>query len=286
MHLQALLQQYLEIRAAHYIKTLEEDERQGQLMHPQQYIVQQHQHLQLYQMVPMFQNQQHQPNYYYQNNPQVQLYSHHQAGLIPVGEQSYYSYDRGLQDKSHQTHQSLPTQFVTQPPVFSTSYGNFVTPVYNQDQAHNQDYNDHQIDDSEQIVENYPSDKHTHVRFKKKNLFHSPAYSLHRSKPIVVLADTPGQEEDDRHQIKSEPSEHNSYDYDNNLGYNPSNYHSLHSILGPNSQELHKRNVPKRMATLSTRQYNDNVSRLIASKSKRIRKTNMTRNDKVKVETS
>lgn len=298
LHLQALLQQYLEIRAAQYIKALEEQERHGHLMHPQHYVAQQHQHMQYVPMiVPMYNHQYYQQPQQQQQQPDYQHYYQHQVHhgssyQIPAGEQSYYN--RQPQQQAPQEYQQVQQQ----PQEYPTSYINFVTPTYEQGELHHktQHHQHHQHQQNEDVSletsENYPSDKHTQVIFKKKkNRAHRPAATYITSEPIVV-PDPPmhhQQEETYQHQPETvhynHQPEHGSYDQKN--GHNeypaeaeivavtqrtksPYNYHVNHPTLAPTHEELHERHNPKRMAPFTKEQF-EKARRMTMNKSKRNR---------------
>lgn len=299
LHLQALLQQYLEMRAAQYIKVLEDQERHGHLHHPQHYVAQQHQHMQymsMFSVNPVYQQhgyyqQQQQPQQTYQQYYQV---DHGNSYPTTAGEQSYYTQAQAAPQEYHHpsTHQQQE---------YPTSYINFVTPTYDQGDLHQQNHqpqvqhhetqqqilhNEHH-DDRLETSENYPSDKHTQVVFKKKkNRVHRPSITYRQSAPIVV-PDPPQQQEE---VYQSEPvhnshqPEHQLYAYTNNFNEHSEdsevvavtqrsqpvvNYHVLQPTLAPTHEELHERHNPKRMAPFSKEQFEK--ARRIMTKSKRHR---------------
>lgn len=315
VHLQALLQQYLEMRAAMYIHALEEEERRGNLQHPQHYINQQHQAMQYYHQMmssvpqhhhmmyqhyqpsaPPQQQQQHshhhqpqpqQPHimYYHQNQhhqqyPQQYIEVEHVADgyhQIPAGEQSYYHQSTApgvdvtpgpsyLPPTGHQSQQEHPT-----------SYINFVTPVYDQSELHHQQQHhpvteDH--NDDVHVAENYPSEKHTRVIYKKKNhplvqpgiVYHQPEI---QKRPIVVA-----EPQEDSYNHKDEYHHHHHHQQQISVSSNhrtnpPFNYHVAMSTLSPTIDELHERHHPKRMVSLTKEQFEK--ARRIVMKSKRSR---------------
>ena len=321
LHLQALLQQYLEIRAAQYIKVLEEQERHGNLHHPQHYVTQQHQHMQYMSMysTPMY----HQS--YYQNQPQPhpgfqQYYqvNHGNNYAVPAGEQSYYSHPQPQPQEYHhpstqpqQEYHHQPTQpeqeyhhQPTQPQQeyhhpstqsqqeYPSSYINFVTPTYEQGdlthQNHQQQIPEH--DDRLETSENYPSEKHTQVVFKKKKTrVHRPSITYHQqSEPIIpiVVPDQPQHHEENyQHQPEHHQQVQQLYAYTNNFNehaeepevvsvtqrsQSPINYHVLQSTLGPTQEELHERHNPKRMAAPFSKEQFEKARRMM-TKSKRTR---------------
>jgi len=236
LHLQALLQQYLELRAAQFLKVLEEQERHGQLMRPQQYASQdQVAYIPMVAITPMYQNN----PYRYQQHQQVQQqaqqqHSHHhhqnsQHGYrqfyqqpmrhentyrvaVPAGEQSYYRQSQvqhqqpqpqhyqkyqsnvyhNVQPQISQHSQSQISQHAQSQPQthHATSYITYVTPAYvtPAPQVHHEE--EHHHNGHLQTSENYPSDKHTHVIFKKKKNrvqnHAQPSITYHTPSPIVV----------------------------------------------------------------------------------------------------
>lgn len=278
LHLQALLQQYLEIRAAQYIKALEEQERHGYLMHPQHYVAQQHhehmQYVQMYAMTPMYRQQQHQHHqqqqqqqHYYQqqmhHQPSNNGYGHsnsyyydqpvvgHQDHVSP-GEQSYYSHSQSSHPPTTEYHAPTPSH----QQEFPTSYINFVTPAYEQgDLQNHQIHHQSHHDDSLETSENYPSDKHTHVIFKKKKNRMRPTHSYQHSLPIVV----PEPQMSHHEEVHEEHHHHEEYQHTPEVIVTqrtnaPFNYHVL-PTLAPTEEELHERHNPKRMAPFTKDQF-------------------------------
>lgn len=360
LHLQALLQQYLEVRASQFIKALEDQERQGQLLHPQHYAAQ-HQQVQYIPMVavsPMY--HQHQQQYYqiqpqqndYQQYYQVQHENHYQ---VPAGEQSYYQQQVQSQEQHQAYHQpqvqalhqpqahhqpqvhqqveeahkqveqeyrhasiqdqpqaqpqihqqeqvqqeyhNVPAQ--TQPREYPTSYINFVTPGYDQRESHAQ--HDHQHFHHEQepieISENYPSDKHTQVIFrKKKTRVSGPSTAYHKSQPIVVaeLPTRHQQEEVNHYHHQTEKAHNHRYTNIHNeyagseptidvvtvtqRSTDPINYHVNQPTLAPTIDELQARHKPTRMIPL-TKEHFEKARRMMMSKSKRSRGATLMRQD-------
>lgn len=255
LHLQALLQQYLEIRAEHYIKELENQEKQGHLMHPQHYVAQQQQQMRYVPMVasPLYhqqfyqqsqqpqQNQQqyqHQmvyPNYYQQQQElQQQQQEHQQQQQIPAGEQSYYQQpqipagEQSYYQQQPQGHQE-PQAFQNVPKSqhqeeYPSSYINFVTPGYDQVEVtaiHNEpEHHEHRLETSE----NYPSDKHTQVIFKPRK-----KSSYRHSKPIVVTEPAAHYEEDDSYKHRPEEVELEHIHYNHQPEHFPANHHEYHA---------------------------------------------------------
>lgn len=315
VHLQALLQQYLEIRAAQYITALEHQERHGHLMHPQHYVAQEQHQMQYIPMVaipPLYQQQQ----YYQQQQQQqharlqheLQQHGHHgyrhgyqvqneNTYQVPTGDQSYYHQPQVHQQVEEEYHESshAPKQHHTH--EFATSYINFVTPAYEQGEVHQPQIHHHNHHDDEPLEtsENYPSDKHTQVIFKKKkNRAHRPTASYHKSLPIVV-PDTsapellqeevyPQHQQEPIHYSHHQP-EHDSHSYANNhneyragsdvvavtqRSSGPINYHVMQSTLAPTPDELNDRHHPKRMAPFTKEQF-EKARRMMMPKSKRNR---------------
>lgn len=276
LHLQALLQQYLEIRATQYIKALEEQERHGHLMHPQHYVSHAHQQMQYIPMIaitPMYHQQ------YYQQQQVPQYYQQTDSYQIPAGEQSYYHQSPTLQPQQEFIHAPKHQQ-----QEFPTSYINFVTPAYEEGVLHHRQQ--HQANEELETVENYPSDKHTQVIFKKKkNRVHRPH---HQTKPIVV-AESPVHQHHQEvvYEHQPEPSHHNhepEHDYSNHhneyqapadvvavtqRSKSPINYH-VQSTLAPTHEEWNERHNPKRMAPFTKEQF-EKARRIMMNKSKKNR---------------
>lgn len=261
IHLQALLQQYLEIRAAQYIKALEEQERQGHLMHPQHYVSHPHQQMQYIPMIaisPMYQQ------YYQQQQQAPQYYQQANSYEIPAGEQSYYQ-----QSQTHQPQQDyIHAPKHQQQQEYPTSYINFVTPAYEEGVLHHKQQ--HQHDEELETVENYPGDKHTQVIFKKKkNRVHRPH---HQPKPIVVADSPVHQHHQEVYANQAQPTHYNhqpEHDYSNHHSEyqlpvdvvtvtqrpkSPINYH-VQSTLAPTHEEYNERTNPKRMAPFTKEQF-------------------------------
>lgn len=270
IHLQALLQQYLEIRATQFIKALEEQERHGHLMHPQHYVSHPHQQMQYIPMIaitPMYHQQ------YYQPPQQVPQYYHQAESYeIPAGEQSYYH-----QSQTHQPQQDfLHAPKHQQQQEFPTSYINFVTPAY-EDRNHQQHDNNEDLE----TVENYPSNKHTQVIFKsKKNRVHRPHQ---QSNPIVVVDSLVNQHHQEVFEQQPESTHYNhqaEHDYLNHhneypaaadvvsvtqRSKSPINYH-VQSTLAPTQEEWNERHNPKRMAPFTKEQF-EKARRMVMNKS-------------------
>lgn len=341
LHLQALLQQYLEVRARQFIKALEHQERQGHLMHPQHYVAQQYQQAEYIPMVaisPMYHHQQ-----YYQLQPQQNDYQqyyqvqHENRYQIPPGEQSYYQNAQALQQPQeiqqpqihqeveqvhHQVEEEYPHGSAQvqahveqpqvehideqaqhgyealaqkQPQVFPTSYINFVTPGYDQQEDHQ--YRNHHAQEPLETSENYPSEKHTQVIFKKqKSQLLRPSEGYHQSQPIVV-AEAPQQLQQEEFHYQQQPEHSQSHRYTNihsqyaassgvevvsvaQGSKDPINYHVKRPTLAPTIDELQARHNPKRMAPF-TKEHFEKARRMMTGKSKRNRGSALMRQEKV-----
>lgn len=302
LHLQALLQQYLELRAAQFLKVLEEQDRHGHLMSPQHYVPQQEQ-VAYIPMITMYPTQQ---TYYHQQTQQVhqqpqqhdyrqqqQQYYHHrqqqqqqQQSLyhqqqsfhhrVPVGQQSYYRQPQIYHNP--QRPQMQYQKYVQQPqhyqpaPVHQSTIVTYVTPAYSEEDR-----------EPLQTSENYPSDKHTHVIFKKKKnqriqAHHpQPSITYHTDEPIVVpdeasVAVPYAQPEPEEvyvshaeYPVTHQPTYTNHHQEHQEVQKLPApvresvtkaafNYH-VASTLAPTYEELHERHNPKRMAPFSKEQF-------------------------------
>lgn len=332
IHLQALLQQYLEIRAAQYIKALEDQERHGHLMHPQHYVAQQAHQMQyapmqysamhMYQQ-PLYHQEQHRQHQYQQQAyPEYYQVHHGQSQHIPAGEQSYYKHAQPMHHQQtheeyqqvapvhHQQaepdhHQQTHEEYQQVTPVhqsesqeyhhslkvhhqqeYPSSYINFVTPSYDHvETSHHHSEPAHE-DHSLETSENYPSDKHTQVIFKKKkNRVHRP----YHPQPIVVPEQHEHHHEEESYHHHSEhihhevhESQHHEPNYSHEhtaeagvvsiteRSKGPVNYHVLSPTLAPNHEELHERHNPKRMAAPFTKEQFEKARRMMM-KSKRNR---------------
>lgn len=322
LHLQALLQQYLEIRANQFIKALEEQERHGQLMHAQHYGAQHHQQQQYIPMVSIAQMYHQQSPLYHQqhHNGYQQYYQIHHGNSyqVPSGEQSYYQqaavhqpaavqeYHQQAVQQEYQQHaepeyqRPVEQEFQHAPQLqyqqeFATSYINFVTPAYEQGDLHQNEHHDHS-DEPLQTSENYPSDKHTQVIFKKKKNRVRPSISYHKSQPIVVEDSSAHHQQQEIHyQHKTESIQHNeqseqqSYAYSNNhneytapaevvsvtqRSQSPVNYHVVQPTLAPTHEEVRERHHPKRMAPFTKEQF-EKARRMMMSNSKKARTSMM-----------
>ena len=195
LHLQALLQQYLELRATQYIKALEEQESQGLLMHPQHYAS----HPQQMEFIPMIQ-QMYNPYYQEQQQQQYQQYYQQQAPEVAYHQQApaeayqqqaqaeAYAPEETYHHQQHNQQQEQMSYYQQSQPEYhqpqqeyhiATSYQNFVTtPSYTEES--------HSNHEPEPLLtsENYPSHKHTRVIFKKKKNRH---YSRAMSTPVPTI---------------------------------------------------------------------------------------------------
>lgn len=318
LHLQALLQQYLEIRAAQFLKVIEEQDKHGQLMSPQHYATAPQEHVAYIPMIaitPMYhQNYYHQQNGQYRQHQQQQQYYHHHHHHHPqmyqqisVGQQSYYRHHPQMHRHHHhqqqqqqqqvihypkyvqQQPQPIPIYHQPQQQIHPSTFIAYVTPSYNQE-SHHQDSHD---DDPLPTSENYPSEKHTHVIFKKKKTrvqnHPQPSITYHTDEPIIVPDHPtpiihykhPEPEEvyvshPEEYQVTHQPTysnhrpdhkevHHIAAATDRSKG--PYNYH-VASTLAPTSEELHERHNPKRMVTVAP--FNEKGNRMV-EKTKRNR---------------
>lgn len=194
LHLQALLQQYLELRATQYIKALEEQESQGLLMHPQHYASQSQQMAYIPMMAipqmynPYYQEQQQYQQQYYQQQAPEETYHHQQQEEQHHQQQEEQQHHQQQQQSYYQ--QSQPEYHQPQQEYqIATSYQNFVTTPSYTEESHS-----HSHHEPEPLLtsENYPSDKHTRVIFKKKKNRH---YSRAMSTPVPTITYVHEQEE-------------------------------------------------------------------------------------------
>lgn len=345
LHLQALLQQYLELRAAQFLKVLEEQERHGQLNRPQHYASQdQVAYIPMVAITPMYQNnayryqqqqqaqqQQQQPHHYQQSTQHSQhgyRQQYYQQPMrhentyrvaVPAGEQSYYRqpqvqhhqpqhYQKYQSNTYHnvqpQISQHSQTQHIqAQPqPHHATSFITYVTPEYvtPSPQVHHEEEHAqlHHHNEPLQTSENYPSDKHTHVIFKKKKNrvqnHAQPSITYHTPAPIVVPEIPTHYNHQQEHQPEEEVEYHHHHEhqehpvthepnYDHDDGHSaqphvititertkaPFNYHVAGPTLAPTHGELRERHNPKRMAPFTKEQF-EKAKRMM-DKSKRSR---------------
>lgn len=363
LHLQALLQQYLEVRAAQFLKVLEEQDKQGHLMSPQHYAAPQ-EHVAYIPMVaitPMYQNYyqqppQHQPthgyrqqvqHYYHQqqpthhqaqqihhqaqavhHQPQQQVHIqpqqqiqqiHHQVQQqvqpqhqeqqqmhpqmyhqIPVGHQSYYRHQQ-VHHHSQQPQMIHYPKYIPQQPQqiqvyhnsqpqqgHSTAYIAYVTPAYTQDP-----HEAHEAHEPLPTSENYPSEKHTQVIFKKKKNRHhqhpQPSITYHTDEPIVVQEQPtpvvhykhPEPEEvyvshPEEYAVTHQPTYSNHRQEHMEIQHVAAaterskshfNYH-VGSTLAPTSEELNERHNPKRMVTPFSKEQFEKAKRMMAKRNR------------------
>ncbi|CAH1721515.1 unnamed protein product [Chironomus riparius] len=358
LHLQALLQQYLELRAAQFLKVLEEQERHGQLSRPQQYSSQdQVAYIPMVAITPMYQNN----AYRYQQQQQAQQqHSHHhhnqnsqhsQHGYrqqyyqqpmrhentyrvaVPAGEQSYYRQQQVQhhQPQHYQNYQSNVYHNVqpqisqhSQPQIsqhsqsqisqhsqsqhsqpqnhHATSFITYVTPAYvtPAPQVHHEEEHPQVQHHSQHLEtsENYPSDKHTHVIFKKKKNrvqnHPQPSITYHTPAPIVVpeIPAHYNHQQENQQEVEVEYHHHHEhqehsvthepiYEHDDDHSAQPHvititertkapfNYHVAGPTLAPTHGELRERHIPKRMAPFTKEQFEK--AKRIMDKSKRSR---------------
>lgn len=197
--MQALLQQYLELRATQYIKALEEQESQGLLMHPQHYASQAQQMAYIPMMAipqmynPYYQEQQHYQQQYYQQQAPDESYHHQQQEQeqhqhhLQQQQQMHHQQQQQQQQQSYYQ-QSQPEYHQPQQDYqIATSYSNFVTTPSYTEETHS-----HHEPEPLLTSENYPSDKHTRVIFKKKKNRH---YSRPVPTPVPTITYVHEQEE-------------------------------------------------------------------------------------------
>lgn len=184
-HLQALLQQYLEIRATEYIKLLQEQELQqqhGQQAHNyQQYSYEPTQHGE-----QVYQNQYHQsyepsPHYQVQVQPAQIVYQKHEESTDDRTQQIHYSHDEvnvEPQDE-HGDHAYnyqptyRPVSHYAQQTEENEHY--YHSDEYQQHSSGAEEQHQHYVypkipsttESSLQITENFPRDTHTHAYFTK-----------------------------------------------------------------------------------------------------------------------
>ncbi len=182
-HLQALLQQYLESRAAEYIRLLQEQELQ------QQQAPQAHNY-QSYSYEPthgqqMYQNQYHQsyqpssPHYQVQVQPAQIVYQKHEESTDEGTQPIHYSHDvNSDQQQDDNTYQYQPTyrpdSSYSQQTEENEHYYHSSAYHHSSDVEVEQQHQQYvypkipsTTESSLQITENFPSDRHTHAYFTK-----------------------------------------------------------------------------------------------------------------------
>lgn len=230
-HLQMLLQQYLEIRAAEYIKLLQEHE--GQQQQQQQHAPQAHNYQQ-YSYEPTshaqqdYQNQyQHQqsyepsPRYQVQVQPAQIVYQKHEETTDDSSQPIHYSHD-AEQENEHDDH-AYDYRPTYRPESHYPQQTEENEQYYHSDEYHQsagvEEQHQHYVypkipsttESSLQITENFPRDTHTHAYFTKSTArpltYVSP---LHQS----YQEHTPEQHYDS-YQQQNYQSEDSDYYYDN-----------------------------------------------------------------------
>lgn len=277
--MQALLQQYLELRASHLLQMLQEQDDQGllpQISHngyathkPVSYVPMAHhhhhnQHSNYYYQQHQYQQAQYQQQLaYYQ---QQQEYYNQQAQRYQQQSQyqqqfAYHQQQYPQQEQSYEETYTSPEQQYEQP----QKYANYVTlppTAEHVEEEHRTEL---------QTAENYPSDTHTQVVFKQKSktTVH-PGY--HYSKPTTVVHhgyqdEHPGDFYDPAH--KEYASDASMLSVTQRVRA-PYNYHARASLptLAPSSVTITTRNY-KRDAPFTEEQFKK-VKRVV-SKMKRVR---------------
>lgn len=203
LHLQALLQQYLELRASHLLKLLEEQDGQGTLPHPPTNYMQHVQPVAYVPMVsvPLQQNyyQNHQRNHYYPTR-----HSYHTQQPHP---QDYYNqairYQQNLRYQQQlAAYQQQQQQYNHESDYVSNDYDEPRVYVTNPPEVESRDNSESEVENSE----NYPSDKHTQAFFKKPPTSAHQGY--HYSKPTAVV------HAGYHHQVHDEAGPEDYYDID------------------------------------------------------------------------
>ncbi|XP_055902917.1 putative uncharacterized protein DDB_G0268364 [Eupeodes corollae] len=217
-HLQSLLQQYLEIRAAQYLKILEEAEHQKQQQQQQQHQQQQEQQYHSYEQVqeqPQEVHYEQQPQQHQQPAPAVEQPNYGYAEQhYPAIDDVYQSF-KGRQQETHQVveqqyateeaHGEQPQQYYYMPvdpghqsahapgagQAYQTMYFYAMeTPDYGHQNVYvvPQGYDDTPLP----ITENNPRSTHTKVHFSElDNRDHSTQYPLPSIKPFERHAPPP-----------------------------------------------------------------------------------------------
>jgi hypothetical protein len=290
LHLQALLQQYLELRASHLLQMLQEQDDQGLLpqLNGNSYIARRP--VQYVPMTPQYNT----PNYNYYNNEQSQYQQaqyqqaqYQQQLAYYQQQQQYYNqqqaqkYQQQVQYEQYAYQQQPQSQYAAEQEQQSYETPNsYVEPQYEQPQQNYANYvtlpppEEHVQEEPHtelQTSENYPSDAHTQVIFKKKikTTVH-PGY--HYSKPTAVV----------HHGYQDEQPgdfydlEHKEYASDATMlsvtqrARAPYNYHAraTYSTVSPSTVTITTRNS-KRDAPFTEEQFKK-VKRIV-SKMKRVR---------------
>lgn len=218
-HLQALLQQYLELRAAQYIQAFEQQEAHGYNGYDysyshhkpqQQYPVQPVQPVYYQPMVQVAPNlytpvPSHQQHYYdapqsytpsYYNQPSVAPYHNHPTHHQQAEYQPKYVETSPESPRSSKEYYS--------PDITYANYDDSYQPQSDEQQQHNvheshlvhEQHTDDQYEDTSVIPlktsENYPSDKHTQVIFKEDKVPYNPHYGNYiRKEDHIELTPAP-----------------------------------------------------------------------------------------------
>uniref|UniRef100_A0A336M2H5 CSON009293 protein n=1 Tax=Culicoides sonorensis TaxID=179676 RepID=A0A336M2H5_CULSO len=225
-HLQALLQQYLELRAAQYIRAFEEQEaHQGynynynsypqQQNHQQHYVQPVQQQLyypmvqvapNLYTPVPIHQHSQ----YYTQPQPYTPVYYNHPSSAPYHNSQPTPQYHNHQQVQPQQQHVEYEPKYVEAPVESPQTPKEYYAPditYANYDEGYQQEeqepqqavheshlvheqHTEDQYEDTSVVPlktsENYPSDKHTQVIFKEDKIPYNPHYGNYLRKEDQV----------------------------------------------------------------------------------------------------
>jgi hypothetical protein len=283
LHLQALLQQYLELRASHLLQMLQEQDDQGLLpqVNHNAYVSQSP-----VPYVPMHHHQNQHNNYYYQQAQYRQAQYQQQLAYYQQQQEYYNQQAQRYQQQSQYNQQQFAYQ-QSQYPQVEQSYEDYSSPEPHYEQPQKSvNYvtlpstglteDDHHNSEL-QTSENYPSDTHTQVLFKKKiktTVHPGSGSGYHYSKPQAVVHhgyqdERPGDFYDSDHK-----------EYHSNASMlsvtqrvrSPYNYHARASqpTLAPSSVTITTRNY-KRDAPYTQEQFKK-VKRVV-SKMKRIRAT-------------
>lgn len=193
-HLQMLLQQYLEIRAAEYIKLLQEQELQHQQA-PQTQNYQQYSYEPTSHGEQMYQNHYRQsyaqpsPQYQVQVQPAQIVYQKHQESTVDNSHPIHYSHEHV--DSDHDDDQVYKYQSTYRPepsyPQQAEEDEQYYQPDEYQHSSANDDDEPHYVypkipsstESSLQITENFPRDTHTHAYFTKATTKPSTYLSNH-----------------------------------------------------------------------------------------------------------
>lgn len=269
-HLQALLQQYLELRAAQYIRAFEEQEAHyggydygyapqksapypAQPIQPVYYQPMVQVAPNLYSPVPNHhQQQQHQqyhyaPSNYYYNHPSVAPYHTH-----PTAPQQPIEYQPKYVESTSAAPHVAPVKEYYSPDITYANYDDTYQPQADEHQysTHEQPAEEHYDDTSAiplKTSENYPSDKHTQVIFKEDKIPYNPHYGHYIRKEDQVQV-----------QVTPEPALVE-------ITQRPHNYHA-HPEEAASEHQEHSYETAKRQTTPFTeemfRKYNKLIQRM------------------------